>query len=216
MVAGANLKNGHIRSCGCLNVEVLQQRRTTHGATTGGTSTTTYNVWLGMKARCSNPQNPLWKHYGGRGITVCDRWRSFENFLADMGERPVRLSLERVNNDAGYSPANCIWADKKTQMRNMRTTTFITVDGKRVTLLQACEDHGIDIKRVRNRKQRSADTMTEAFLHILAMPASGRSYPPLSAETKARISAANVGRVMSAETRAKIAATLRARHRASR
>jgi len=79
-----------------------------------------YNSWLGMRNRCSNPKNRLYKYYGGRGIVVCERWNSFDNFLADMGVRPDGLTLERINNDGNYEPNNCKWATMAEQNRNRR------------------------------------------------------------------------------------------------
>lgn len=79
-----------------------------------------YQTWADMKTRCSNPNSRLYKYYGGRGITVCERWASFTNFLEDMGERPKGTSLERVNNNGNYEPSNVVWADKLTQMSNTR------------------------------------------------------------------------------------------------
>jgi hypothetical protein len=82
----------------------------------------TYSTWCSMRQRCNNPNNPKWKHYGGRGIRVSERWNSFANFLADMGEKPPGTSIDRIDNDKGYEPGNCRWADALTQANNTRLT----------------------------------------------------------------------------------------------
>jgi hypothetical protein len=80
-----------------------------------------YESWSGAKKRCTNPNTVGYKNYGGRGISMCERWfNSFENFFADMGICPDNFSIERVNNDGNYEPSNCIWADRKTQANNTR------------------------------------------------------------------------------------------------
>ena len=90
--------------------------RLTHGMT----GTPTYNSWFGMIQRCTNPKQPTFKDYGGRGVTICHRWLRFENFLADMGIRPEGKTLDRKNNAGGYEPSNCRWATHKEQCENRR------------------------------------------------------------------------------------------------
>lgn len=117
------LRCGGTKSCGCLSAEKASARihklisaRTTHNMTHSGT----YKSWQMMKARCSCPNYTQFKDYGGRGITVCDRWLKFENFLEDMGERPAGRTLDRINNDGNYEPSNCRWATRAEQNGNKR------------------------------------------------------------------------------------------------
>jgi len=112
-VSGNDLRNGHTRSCGCLNHTGDANR--THGLT----GTPIYLSWQDMKKRCYNENHKDYLRYGGRGISVCSRWlNSFENFLEDMGERPKWLTLDRINSDENYSKSNCRWATRLDQARN--------------------------------------------------------------------------------------------------
>jgi len=110
------------KSCGCLQREIWSKRCSTMNYRHGMTDTPTWKTWSMMLDRCKNPNAPKFHHYGGRGITVCDRWLTFENFYADMGERPTDLTLDRINVDGNYEPANCRWATHKEQRANRRPT----------------------------------------------------------------------------------------------
>lgn len=123
-VDGYHMKVGRIQSCGCYLHEVTVAQapallRRDGNPSHGMSKTPVYFVWKAMRQRCQNPKARDYRHYGARGIAVCDRWQSFENFYSDMGE-PHGLTLERRDNDRGYSPDNCIWATQSDQVRNRR------------------------------------------------------------------------------------------------
>ena len=167
IVAGGNLRAGVSRSCGCLHKELLIRQLTKHGGSANGKRTPTYQSWRSMRKRCNNPNNPRWADYGGRGIRVCERWDDFASFLADMGEKPPGTSIERVNNERGYEPGNCIWADAATQARNTRRARYVTVCGKRLLIREACDMYGVPHTSIWTYRSQKRLTLTEAFFDRL-------------------------------------------------
>lgn len=141
-VQSGSLKNGNTTSCGCLHKERVKEVRTKHGHSAHSQESRTYNTWKTMLKRCQNPNYKDFNNYGGRGIIVCERWQSFENFLADMGERPEGKTLDRKENDKGYYPENCKWADWFEQANNRRNNHFLTHNGKTQTLAQWTKELG--------------------------------------------------------------------------
>ena len=121
--------------------------------------TPTYKTWDALRQRCLNPKNKDYPRYGGAGISVCDRWKhSFEAFLADMGERPAGMTLDRINNDEGYSKENCRWATIVTQNRNRRSNVIIEYNGESGPISFWAERMGIERKTLEYRIRAGWDT----------------------------------------------------------
>lgn len=118
----------------------------------GLSRTADYRIWCGMKSRCYNRNNDHYKDYGGRGINVCDRWlHSYAAFLEDMGPRPRGMTIERVDNNKGYSPENCVWADRRTQQNNRRTRQLLTVGQETYNLTEWSRRTGISFQTLKYR-----------------------------------------------------------------
>lgn len=145
-VTTTDLRMGKTRSCGCLQAE----RQSMHGMH----ATPTYTTWGAMLTRCTNQNSPKYPRYGGRGIKVCDRWLRFENFFADMGERPLGMTLDRIDNNGNYEPGNCRWATLEQQANNTRTNRFVEVNGQRMSMAQAERSLGIPTSQLRKRLGR--------------------------------------------------------------
>lgn len=154
------LLNGQTTSCGCRHREVVSRvcaSRATHNMT----RTTEYNTWIKIRDRCKNPRNNKFSDYGGRGISVCERWdASFEAFFADMGPKPKRSwSIDRINVDGNYEPGNCRWASPATQSNNRRITRMVEYEGRQIPLAEACQIAGINYRTAMWRLNRG-----ESFL----------------------------------------------------
>jgi len=111
-------------------------------------------IWAAMLSRCKNPRNKRYSRYGGRGILVCDRWIKFENFVADMGERPAEKTIDRINNDGNYEPGNCRWSTVKEQQNNRSTNVLLAMNGKTLNLTQWCAEIGINYSTIMRRIRR--------------------------------------------------------------
>jgi len=121
-----------------------------HHLTHGMTLTSIYRTYQGMMRRCNDMDNPAYSRYGGRGIVVCDRWaESFERFYEDMGEKPDNMSLDRIDNDAGYSPENCRWVTRYQQNNNTRANTKYSHMGIETTQTSWARILGVSQSRLR-------------------------------------------------------------------
>lgn len=149
LVRSSKLLSGGTKSCGCLRREAVAAKNTTHG----GSYSKTFICWQAMLRRCSNPNIPEWPRYGGRGITVCERWKKFENFREDMGERPsLNHSLDRFpDNDGNYDKSNCRWATYSQQNRNRRSNHNLTIGDRTMTITEWSEHSGVSKNTITGR-----------------------------------------------------------------
>jgi hypothetical protein len=155
-VSGVHLVGGKSTNCGCSKPKGEDTARFKHGLS----ETAEHNIWMSMINRCTNPANKSWEYYGGRGIRVCDRWKTdFRNFLSDMGPRPsADHSVDRFPDQNGdYEPSNCRWATAKEQARNMRRNRMVDLDGGRVSLAEACERTGTNYGAAKWRLENGYD-----------------------------------------------------------
>lgn len=148
-----NLASGHTKSCGCYNRERTIETHTIHGMARHGGRHPVYIVWRGMLQRCENPNALEYRNYGGRGIKVCDEWHEFISFrdwaLAHGWQKG--LTLDRIDNNAGYSPDNCHWTTRKAQARNRRTNRLVTFNGKTQTIVDWAEEMDISYSVLSSR-----------------------------------------------------------------
>lgn len=167
-VIGTNLTSGHATSCGCFRLEQKTRAWTTHGHASGRiagrrTKTSTYRSWLAMRERCRRESHEFFRLYGGRGITICEKWNDFEAFLADMGERPPGMCIERKDTNGNYEPENCRWATMKEQGNNRRNNRRLEIDGKIQTATAWSEKSGIDARTIIHRLNRGWEPKRAVF-----------------------------------------------------
>jgi len=151
-IDGNSLRKGTSKSCGCFKVERTKQILSKHGRS----GSRVYNIWADMKTRCYNSKSKNWKHYGHRGISVCQKWQdSFEAFLADVGEPPSpKHSIDRINNNGDYEPGNVRWATQRQQHLNRRVTITLTYRGVTRPLYEWAEIIGMSPKILANRRHK--------------------------------------------------------------
>ncbi len=160
-VASSNLTFAHTKSCGCLQIDIV----TKHDAS----ATPEYKAWYSMLQRCNDPEHKSFNRYGARGITVCERWQELRNFLDDMGTRPSGMTLERINNDEGYSKDNCKWATRSEQQRNTSLNRMLTFNGETMCVVRWGERIGLTGAQIRDRLRIGwtvEDTLTTPRLRI--------------------------------------------------
>ncbi len=159
IVLSGNLLQGLVRSCGCLRDESAGARFRTHGLR----SRPEYTVWKSMRGRVTATSGKYHRLYVLRGITVCERWNDFALFLADMGPRPPKSEIERIDNDGNYEPANCRWATRKEQTRNRSVNILITFNGETRCLGEWCDRLNLSYSRTYKRLKDSKWPVEKAF-----------------------------------------------------
>lgn len=168
------LKIGHAQSCGCFGIETAREMGLRQGPLNkshghagrrgrAGKDTPEYITWMGMKSRCLNVKNIHFGNYGGRGIQVCERWMSFENFLSDMGSRPPGHTLDRIKSELNYEPGNCKWSTVTEQNRNRRDNRVIVFGGKSQPLAVWEEETGIGARTIQMRIDKLNWTVERAL-----------------------------------------------------
>lgn len=161
-----SLLNGDSQSCGCMRGALITSANTQHGES----RTPEYKSWSGMLNRCYREDHDSYPYYGGRGITVCSRWRRSVNaFVKDMGRRPTpRHSIDRINSNGNYEPGNCRWATSSEQQNNRRDTRFVEFEGKRISVTHLAAKKGIDRDVLSTRIFQSGWSLQEALTRPVA------------------------------------------------
>lgn len=175
VVRAGNLKAGESRSCGCLNRDIHAAVCIARNRTHGLSKTPTYRTWQAVVDRCCTKSSSTYAKYGAKGVTICDRWRNdFTAFLADMGERPKGLTIDRIDNAKGYEPGNCRWATMRTQQNNRTNNSRIVHNGMDLTVTQWAHALGLDRHTIYRRLK-----MGMSAADALSTVRHGRSWKPL-------------------------------------
>lgn len=153
-VIGQLLRNGRTKSCGCLRSDRAAETASKHGGYVGRKPTRTMRIWKNMIQRTCNPNCPMYARYGGAGIGVCKSWQTFEGFMADMGEVPDGLTLERIDNSKGYEPNNCKWTTYAKQNRNKSSTKKLTLNGRTQVAADWAAELGLTDSQIYKRIRR--------------------------------------------------------------
>lgn len=157
---GSNLLRGNTNSCGCLKNDMVADLRKKHGMS----KTRIFKIWVGIRKRCTNKNCKAYSYYGGRGISVCERWNDFNNFYQDMkDDYKDDLTLDRIDSNGNYEPSNCRWVSVKHQNSNRRTNVFIEFNGETKTLAQWQKKTGVGYKTISNRIKAGWDIKDALF-----------------------------------------------------
>lgn len=156
-IMATTVRKDRQKTCGCLHREAAVKTHTKHGNSPASGSTRTYRIWAAMKSRCSDPNHKNYRHYAGRGIGVCERWKKFDAFLEDVGEIPDGMEIDRIDNDKGYEPGNVRLATRAEQCRNMRKNIRLDLDGRSQVLQQWADELHVSPTTIIGRLRRGWD-----------------------------------------------------------
>lgn len=148
------LLDGQTTSCGCFRSESSSKRIASLNTTHGLSNNDLYQTWIDMMSRCYNENNGKYKDYGGRGIIVCEEWHDINNFINDVGPKPLNKSIDRKNVNGIYEPENVKWSSEKEQQNNKRNNVMVLYQGQQMTVTQAAEKAGIPRTTIFNRINR--------------------------------------------------------------
>ena len=163
------LRSGASVGCGCVRIDLVRHRSTTHGATSGPRRSREYKAWLGAKARCVNPASHRFKNYGARGIRMCAEWiDDYSAFLRDMGSAPNGKTLDRIDPNGNYEPSNCRWASTGEQARNRTNNVYVSYLGKRMVLQDLAEHVGVNYSSLHHAYRYRGEGLDDAIRRLRA------------------------------------------------